>query len=69
MENKQLALEILKTAEEKHINLYHSVSKERVLKHLHSVNWKKLDEVHFDYEMKKLFALFKGAMVPSLVSR
>lgn len=59
MDNEQLALQILKTAEEKHINLYHSVSKKTVLEHFNNVDWNKLDDIHFDYEMKKIFALFK----------
>ena len=61
MTNKERAAQILKKLEEKHLNLYHSVSKERVQEFFESCEWEGLNEIQFDYNMLKLFALFKDA--------
>lgn len=62
MTNEQILNKILITLEKEHINLYHDISKEEILKYIASIDG--LNEMaasQFDLEMLKLFALFKDA--------
>lgn len=62
MENREILNEIIKEAEEKHKNLYHDISKEELQTYIKSIkNINNLTEIEFDYEMLKIFALFKDA--------
>lgn len=63
MTNSELAKEIIRVAEENHINLYHSVSKESVIEQVDNLCKVAdgLTQVQFDYQMKKIFAMFKDA--------
>ncbi len=62
MTNKQIVIKILETLEKEHINLYHDISKEKILKHIENINKiNDMTETKFDLEMLKLFALFKDA--------
>ncbi len=62
MKNSQIARDIISTLEKEHINLYHDVSKEEIEKRLAEIkNIDRLSDLEFDYEMSKLFALFKDA--------
>ena len=48
--------------ESHHINLYHDISKEEVLKYISNIkNINSLNEMQFDYELLKFVALFKDA--------
>jgi len=69
MTNKEKAIEIFRLLEENHINLYHDISKEVFKKELNKFLEiaDNLDDVHFDAEMLKLFALFKDAHTIYLV--
>ena len=42
-----------------HPNLYHDITREDFMKRFNSIDWNSLDEMHFDYEMTKMFALLK----------
>lgn len=60
MKNSQILNTILTKVEEKHINLYHSVSKNRITNFVNKIpNIDSLSDLEFDLEMLKLFALFK----------
>lgn len=62
MKNSEKLRNILKTMENEHINLYHSISKQEVEKHISSLtNLDELNEIAFDCEMLKLFSMFKDA--------
>ena len=62
MTNLETVKTIISQLEKNHVNLYHDVSKEQVYNFISSVgDWNSLNEVGFDYQMKKLFALFKDA--------
>lgn len=62
MTNKQILNKILQTLEKEHINLYHDVSKEEILKHIESIDGlNEMSDTQFNLEMLKLFALFKDA--------
>jgi len=63
MTNKEKAIEIFRLLEEKHINLYHNISKNDFQNELNKFLKfaDKLDDIHFDAEMSKLFSLFKDA--------
>lgn len=61
MTNLEKAREILRVLEAKHKNLYHSVTKEEVKEFFESVDWNKLSEMEFDFNMLRLFAMFKDA--------
>ncbi len=62
MKNSQIAIDILKTLEKEHINLYHDVSKDEILDYLAGIeNLDELSDIDFDYVMLKMFALFKDA--------
>lgn len=62
MKNSEIIQKILHEAEENHLNLYHSIRKEEVLKYISEIqNVDDLSDVEFDREMLKLFALFKDA--------
>lgn len=62
MKNSELLNEILKALEEKHLNLYHDVERDTVLKHINGIkNIDSLNDMQFDYEMLKIFALFRDA--------
>ena len=61
MKNSEKIDAIFSLVENKHINLYHSISKEEFEKQKEIVKQDadRLDDFEFDYEMKRLFALFK----------
>ena len=63
MNRTEFVNEVFKTLEEKHIYLYHDISKEEFEKHKQEFlkNVEKLDETHFEAGMLRLFALFKDA--------
>ena len=63
MTNKEKAIEIIDKAEQNHINLYHDISKEDFKIELDKFLCiaDSLSDKAFDYEMLKLFALFKDA--------
>lgn len=62
MKNSEVLRKILKTMEQEHVNLYHSVSKQEIENYISSLtNLDELDEIAFDGEMLKLFAMFKDA--------
>lgn len=61
MRKKDFVQEVIKKCEEIHPNLYHSVEKENVEKFINGVDWNGLNDVEFDYNMLKLFAMFKDA--------
>ncbi len=62
MKNSQIVRDILSVLEKEHINLYHDISKEEVEKHIAAIkDIDVLSGLQFDYEMSKLFALFKDA--------
>ena len=63
MDNEKLINIIFEELEKNHINLFHSIDKEYFNKAKHQVirNSNSLKPIEFDYEMKKLFALFKDA--------
>ena len=62
MTNTEIVKQILRKLEENHINLYHDVSKEKIVEYISKIkNLDSLNTVEFNYEMKKLFALFKDA--------
>lgn len=63
MTNSELAKEIIRVAEEEHINLYHSVSKQTVMAAVDKLCEvaDELTQVEFDREMSKIFAMFKDA--------
>lgn len=57
----ELCKNIIEKCESGHLNLYHDISKEALSSYLSSVDWKGLDDISFDREMLKVFALFKDA--------
>ena len=60
MENLEKAKKIIEQLENGgHPNLYHDISREDFMKRFNSIDWNSLDEMHFDYEMTKIFALLK----------
>ena len=63
MNRAQFVNQVFKKLEDKHIYLYHDISKEEFEKHKQKFlkNVDKLDETHFEGGMLKLFALFKDA--------
>lgn len=62
MTNLELLNAIIKKVEQEHKNLYHDISKEELQKYIASLkDFNSLSSVEFDYEMLKLFALFKDA--------
>lgn len=62
MKNTEIVKEIISKLEENHINLYHDISKSEIEDYISKIeNLDSLNSVEFDYEMKKLFALFKDA--------
>lgn len=63
MTKKQVAIKIFEELENNHINLYHDISKKDFQKKLNEflLIANDLDDIHFDAEMLKLFALFKDA--------
>lgn len=62
MTNTQLLNAIIEKLENSHINLYHDISKVDVQKYISSLKGiDNLSSIEFDYEMMKLFALFKDA--------
>lgn len=62
MSNTELLNNIIKILEKEHINLYHDISKENLQNYISSLkNFDNLSSIEFDYEMLKLFALFKDA--------
>lgn len=62
MTNKQIVNKILEVLEENHINLYHDISKEEVLKYIAGIDeLNEMTDSQFDLEMLKIFALFKDA--------
>lgn len=62
MKNSEILTTILKTMEENHINLYHSVSKAEVENYISSLkNLDTLDDISFDGELLKFFNIFKDA--------
>jgi len=70
MKNSKLIKKIIKKLEKNHINLYHDVSKEEVANHIAKINnINELNEIQFDYEMLKLFALFKDAHTTYFLSK
>lgn len=62
MKNSELVKEILSCMEKEHINLFHDIDKQTVQSYISSIkNIDKLNPIEFDYEMLKLFALFKDS--------
>ena len=62
MTNLELLNAIIEKVEKEHKNLYHDISKEELQKYIASLeDFNNLSSVEFDYEMLKLFALFKDA--------
>lgn len=62
MKNLEIINKILEEMERHHINLYHNISKEEVLKYVNNIkNINSLNEMQFDYELLKFVALFKDA--------
>lgn len=62
MKNSEILENILSIMEKEHINLYHDISKVEVDEYVSNVkNIDNLSPIEFDYEMLKLFALFKDA--------
>ena len=62
MKNNELVKEILSSMEKEHINLYHDIDKNSVLSYISTIkNIDNLSPIEFDYEMLKLFALFKDS--------
>lgn len=60
MTNTERVQKILHELEKNHLNLYHDISKDEVAEHIARIqNLDGLSEMEFDYEMLKLFALFK----------
>lgn len=61
MKNSSIVNSILEIMEKEHLNLFHSISKEEILVHKNKIDWDNLSPFQFDYEMSKLFAMFKDA--------
>jgi hypothetical protein len=62
MRNLDILKNIIKMLEENHLNLYHDIRKSEVANYISKIkNWDDLDDIQFDYELLKLFALFKDA--------
>ena len=61
MKNSEKAKSIFEKLEKGHINLWHDISKEEFYILFNEVDWDKLDEVSFDFEMLKLFSKFRDA--------
>jgi len=60
MKNSELIRHIVKTLEQTHPNLYHNVSENEIKNHIDSIKGiDNLTTIQFDYELLKLFALFK----------
>lgn len=70
MTNKQIVDKILKKLEKEHINLYHDITKEDILKYIANIEGlNKMTDCQFDMEMLKLFASFKDAHTSYSVQR
>ncbi len=62
MKNSELITQIILKLEQEHINLYHDISKQEIEKYIASIkNIDSFSSITFDYEMMKLFAMFKDA--------
>ena len=61
MQNKEFVRKVIRKCEEIHPNLYHSVKKEKVEAFVESVEWDSLNEIEFNANVMKLFAIFKDA--------
>lgn len=63
MDRKKLINDIFEVLEKEHINLFHNISKARFEKEKQSFinNSNSLTEAEFEYEMRRLFALFKDS--------
>lgn len=63
MKQREIAKRIIETLEKEHINLYHSISKEKFNEHKDQflLQADNLDQIHFEAGMNKLCALFKDA--------
>ena len=61
MKNSEKAKAIFEKLENGHINLWHDISKEEFYILFNEVDWDKLDDVSFDFEMLKLFSKFRDA--------
>lgn len=62
MNNLELLNKIIETAEKNHINLYHDITKEQLTSHIAKIkNINTLTNLQFDYQMLKIFAMFKDA--------
>lgn len=60
MENKEIVMKIFECLEREHLNLYHSLSKDKLYEKIENIkNINLLSNLEFDYEMLKLFALLK----------
>ena len=70
MKNSQIVRDIISTLEKEHINLYHDISKEEIEKRIAKIkNIDDLSDLEFDYEMSKLFALFKDAHTSYIIPK
>lgn len=68
MKNSELIQQIILKLEKEHINLYHNVSKTEIQKHISSIkDIDNLSAIELDYEMLKLFAMFKDAHTSYMV--
>jgi hypothetical protein len=62
MKNSEVLNQIIEKLEENHINLYHDISKSEVADYISKIkNLDDMSDLQFDYELLKLFALFKDA--------
>lgn len=62
MKNSKILNDILSVLQKEHVNLYHDITKEDVVKYVNNIkNIDDLSSREFDYELLKLFALFKDA--------
>ncbi len=60
MKNSEIVKNIIAVAEKEHKNLYHDISKEEIEKYIAKIkNLDNLSDIELDYELIKLFALFK----------
>lgn len=60
MENKEIAFKIFECLEREHLNLYHTLSKEKIHEKINNIkNINNLTDVEFDHEMLKLFSQLK----------
>ncbi|MFQ6749853.1 MAG: hypothetical protein ACLRFR_03320 [Clostridia bacterium] len=61
MKNSIIVDSILEMMEKEHLNLYHSISKQEILEYKEKIDWDNLSSTEFDYQMSKIFAMFKDA--------